>query len=305
MIVVDASVLATALGDDGPDGDLARARLRGERLSAPELVDLEVASVLRRQVQAGQVDIRRAALAVADLAALPLRRAPHRPLLARCWELRDNLTVYDASYVALAEALDVTLLTGDGRLARAPGPRCRVEMLRSASLPAASPSFLSCRVQNVYHTGEVCQLAGRWCRWVLADGFAGEDAEGVPVLRAAEGVPILFGLVEAEDVQAVEQGLGLVPGVEGQVRVVGPRVTGAEQLAGEDPPGGERLADPRPHGRELLWRTEWQAEAGVDQVSARQVRLGERRADNPDPSGGCGRDAGPEQREPGWLSVDR
>ena len=141
MIVVDASVLATALGDDGPDGDRARARLRGERLNAPELVDLEVASVLRRQVQGGEVDIRRAALALADLAAFPLRRAPHRPLLARCWELRDNLTIYDASYVALAEALDVTLLTGDGRLARAPGPRCRVEMLRPASLSAASPTF--------------------------------------------------------------------------------------------------------------------------------------------------------------------
>ena len=68
------------------------------------------------------MDARRAALALADLAALPLRRAAHRPLLARCWELRDNLTVYDASYVALAEALDVTLLTGDGRLSRAAGP---------------------------------------------------------------------------------------------------------------------------------------------------------------------------------------
>ena len=145
MIVVDASVLATALGDDGPDGDRARARLRGERLSAPELAYLEVASVLRRQVQGGDVDIRRAALALADLAALPLRRAPHRPLLARCWELRDNLTVYDASYVALAETLDVTLLTGDGRLARATGPRCRVEMLRPAALSATSPGFLSCR----------------------------------------------------------------------------------------------------------------------------------------------------------------
>ncbi len=65
---------------------------------------------------------------------MPLRRAAHRPLLARCWELRDNLTIYDASYVALAEALDVTLLTGDGRLARAPGPRCRVETLRAPSL---------------------------------------------------------------------------------------------------------------------------------------------------------------------------
>jgi predicted nucleic acid-binding protein len=90
-------------------------------------------------VQSGTVDIRRAALALTDLAALPLRRAPHRPLLARCWELRDNLTVYDASYVALAEALDATLLTGDGWLARAPGPQCHVEMFRSAALSAASP----------------------------------------------------------------------------------------------------------------------------------------------------------------------
>jgi predicted nucleic acid-binding protein len=172
VIVADASVLATALGDDGPDGDHARARLRGERLSAPELVDLEVASVLRRQVKGGEVDIRRAALALADLAALPLRRAPHRPLLARCWELRDNLTVYDASYVALAEALDVTLLTGDGRLARAPGPRCRVELLRSASLSAASPSFLSCRIVGLdWRPGRVyflplleplARTTGRW-----------------------------------------------------------------------------------------------------------------------------------------------
>jgi predicted nucleic acid-binding protein len=132
VIVVDASVLATAVGDDGPDGDRARTRLRGERLSAPELVDLEVASVLRRQVHGGQVDSRRAALALTDLAAMPLRRAPHRPLLARCWELRDSLTIDDACYVALAEALGVTLLTGDMRLARALGPRCRVETLRPA-----------------------------------------------------------------------------------------------------------------------------------------------------------------------------
>ena len=131
MIVVDASVLATALGDDGPDGDDARARLRDQRLSAPEIVDLEVASVWRRQLQAGKIDQRRARLALADLADIPLQRARHRPLLARCWELRDNLTIYDASYVALAEVLGVTLLTADRRLASAPGLRCEVEVVRA------------------------------------------------------------------------------------------------------------------------------------------------------------------------------
>jgi predicted nucleic acid-binding protein len=129
VIVVDASVLATSLGDDGPDGDRARARLRGERLTAPELVDLEVVSVWRRQVRAGAMDDRRAALALADLGTLPLRRTPHRPLLARCWELRGNLTIYDAAYVAVAEALGVPLLTGDARLARATGPTCNIEVL--------------------------------------------------------------------------------------------------------------------------------------------------------------------------------
>jgi predicted nucleic acid-binding protein len=132
VIVVDASVLAVALADDGPDGDHARARLRGERLTAPELLDLEVASVIRRQVREGAIDTRRAALALADLAALPLQRAPHRPLLTRCWELRDNLTIYDAAYVALAEALHASLLTGDKRLAAATGPRCHIEVLGSS-----------------------------------------------------------------------------------------------------------------------------------------------------------------------------
>ena len=131
MLVVDASVLAVALADDGLDGDAARARLRGETLTAPELVDLEVTSVLRRQNRAGLLDIRRAGMALADLGALPMHRAPHLPLLARCWELRDNLTSYDAAYVALAEALDATLLTGDRRLARAAGPTCTIELLKT------------------------------------------------------------------------------------------------------------------------------------------------------------------------------
>ena len=130
MLVVDASVLATALTDDGPDGDIARARLRDQQLVAPELIDLEVTSVLRRQQAVGQLDLRRAHLALDDLLDLPIGRVPHAPLLLRCWELRDNLTVYDAAYVALAEALGTVLLTADARLADAPGLRCPVELLR-------------------------------------------------------------------------------------------------------------------------------------------------------------------------------
>ena len=129
MLVVDASVLAPALADDGADGDKARARLRGQALVAPELVDLETTSVIRRQLLAGALDTRRARLALTDLVELPLRRVPHRPLLARCWELRQNVTVYDAAYVALAELLDVVLLTADVRLANAPGPRCQFDLL--------------------------------------------------------------------------------------------------------------------------------------------------------------------------------
>lgn len=130
MIVVDASVLAPALADDGTDGDLARARLRGEVLAAPELIDLEVSSVLRRLHLSGQLPASRAESALADLRDLPVQRAPHLPLLARCWSLRDNLSVYDASYVALAEALGSVLLTADAKLSMAPGLRCVVEVLR-------------------------------------------------------------------------------------------------------------------------------------------------------------------------------
>jgi predicted nucleic acid-binding protein len=130
VIVVDASVLAPALADDGDDGDRVRGRLRGERMTAPELVDLEVVSTLRRAARAGQLDERRSAQALADLSVLPLQRVPHLRLLPRVWELRDNLTAYDAAYVALAEALNAPLLTADGPLARAPGVRCAVEVLR-------------------------------------------------------------------------------------------------------------------------------------------------------------------------------
>lgn len=129
VLVVDASVLVVALADDGPDGDRTRQRLRGEHLAAPGLVDLEVGSVLRRQHLAGQIDTRRAEMALNDLAVIPLQRAGHIGLLGRCWELRQILTFYDAAYVALAEALHSTLLTGDRRLARAPGPSCPIETM--------------------------------------------------------------------------------------------------------------------------------------------------------------------------------
>ncbi len=130
MIVVDASVLAPALADDFADGDLARTALRGQELTAPELLDLEVASVLRRQGASGLLSVRRAEQALADLAALPVRRVRHAPLLPRCWELGQNLTVYDASYVALAELLDIALLTADERLSTAPGVRCEMRLLQ-------------------------------------------------------------------------------------------------------------------------------------------------------------------------------
>jgi predicted nucleic acid-binding protein len=130
VLVVDASVLVVALVDDGPDGQRARERLRGEDLAAPELIDLEVASVLRRMVVAGSVDTRRAELALGDLADVPLQRAPHLRLLTRCWELRENLTVYDAAYVALAEMLGLILLTADARISRAPAVGCPIEVFR-------------------------------------------------------------------------------------------------------------------------------------------------------------------------------
>jgi predicted nucleic acid-binding protein len=130
VIVVDASVLVTALADDGADGRRARWRLRGERLSAPAVVDLEVLAALRRLATAGRLGSARADQAIADLRSVRVARIAHKALLSRCWELRANLTVYDAAYVALAEAFDAVLVTADGRLAGAPALRCTVEVLR-------------------------------------------------------------------------------------------------------------------------------------------------------------------------------
>jgi len=125
MIVVDASVIVAALGDDGDDGDRVRARLRGESLAAPSLIDLEVVSAWRRILN----DDRRAEHAIKDLERLRMTRAPHLGLVNRCWELRHSLTPYDASYVALAELLSAVLLTADEKLANAHGPRCEIELI--------------------------------------------------------------------------------------------------------------------------------------------------------------------------------
>lgn len=99
-------------------------------LVAPELVYLETASVLRGLASAGKLDPARAETALAALVQLPLHRASHRDLLRRCWELRGNLTPYDASYIALAELLEVAMVTGDARLAGATGARCRIDLQR-------------------------------------------------------------------------------------------------------------------------------------------------------------------------------
>jgi predicted nucleic acid-binding protein len=100
----------------------------GGQLHAPHLVDVEITHVLRRLVQRGRLTSARAAQALEALESLRLRRWPHLPLLGRMWSLRDNLTAYDAAYVALAESLPAPLVTRDARLAGAPGLRTPVEL---------------------------------------------------------------------------------------------------------------------------------------------------------------------------------
>ena len=129
VIVVDASVVGTALIDDAPDGDIARARLHRQRLAAPALIDAEILSLLKGLTRARKLDGRRAREAVADYAAMSLRRMPHLALITRMWDLRDNLSIYDAAYVALAEAIGAPLLTADRRLARAAGVDCEIELI--------------------------------------------------------------------------------------------------------------------------------------------------------------------------------
>jgi len=129
MLVVDASCVAEVVLA-GPDAEPVRARLEADpEQAAPHLVDAEVLGVVRRAHLRGELDATAAGQAVEDLGAWPAERVDHRPLLARAWQLRDSLSAPDALYVALAEALDATLLTLDQRLARSHGPLCAVETL--------------------------------------------------------------------------------------------------------------------------------------------------------------------------------
>ena len=124
-VVVDASVVVSALVDGGETGQWAEEILLSGPLAAPHLMPVEVASILRRTVQAGEVSPDTASLAHADLQALRVELFPYEAVASRAWELRDNLTLYDAWYVALAELLGTELATLDRRLTRAPGPMCR------------------------------------------------------------------------------------------------------------------------------------------------------------------------------------
>jgi predicted nucleic acid-binding protein len=131
LIVIDASVLANVVGDDEGDGWRARAEFRDAGdVAAPDLVDVETVSVLRKRWLAGTVTDERFATAVGDLAQLDLERYPTLRFMRRAFELRANVTAYDSAYVALAEELGCDLLTADQRLASATGPRCRIRVLQ-------------------------------------------------------------------------------------------------------------------------------------------------------------------------------
>jgi predicted nucleic acid-binding protein len=133
VIVLDASIIANVVGDDGSNGEAARRVLIAEPdASVPDLADVETVAVLRRRWLAGDLSDRRFSAALDDLARLPFRRYPSLAFMRRAYQLRANVTAYDAAYVALAEALRCELVTADVRLSRAPGIRCPILVLTLA-----------------------------------------------------------------------------------------------------------------------------------------------------------------------------
>ncbi|HEY5343007.1 MAG TPA: type II toxin-antitoxin system VapC family toxin [Solirubrobacteraceae bacterium] len=130
MAVLDASVLVEYLAGGEHAAEARRRILQDpDRLWAPHLIDAEIGHVLRRGTLAGELSDGAARAALDALADVPLRRAPHRALLDRAWSLRANVSFYDGLYIALAERLEMPLLTLDGRLARAPGLRVGIEVI--------------------------------------------------------------------------------------------------------------------------------------------------------------------------------
>lgn len=125
-VVIDSSAVIALLADAGPVGQWVEAVTASAGLFAPQLLPFEVSNILRRHALAGILDVSAATLAHADLVALPIDLFPYEIVANRAWELRANITAYDAAYVALAELLAAPLITLDQRLARAPGARCRI-----------------------------------------------------------------------------------------------------------------------------------------------------------------------------------
>jgi len=130
LIVVDASaVIEVLLRTPGAIAVEHYLFAPGQTLHAPHLLDIEVAQVIRKYVARGEIDAERGRVALDDLTTIRMQRYPHDFLLPRVWSLRNNVTAYDAAYIALAEALDAVLLTRDHRLAGAAGHRARVELV--------------------------------------------------------------------------------------------------------------------------------------------------------------------------------
>jgi predicted nucleic acid-binding protein len=131
LIVVDASVVIATILD--PRGPAADAVAGADGLAAPELLDLEVAQEVRGRVAGSKLRDADGLLVIRRLRQLGITLHGHRPLLDRIWELRNNLTAYDASYAALAESLGANLVTGDSRLAKCPGLRCTAQLVRTVA----------------------------------------------------------------------------------------------------------------------------------------------------------------------------
>jgi predicted nucleic acid-binding protein len=129
MLVVDASVLFEVLTGTARAEALRRELTADDDQAAPHLIDAEVFGVVRKHHELGWLDRTAATQAVEDLRDWPGERVSHRPLLGRAWELRSTVRGHDALYVALAEAMDATLVTTDARLARATGPRCEIAVV--------------------------------------------------------------------------------------------------------------------------------------------------------------------------------